>query len=79
MPVDRRWTPARVEKMKAEGESAHDEFEKTLSSLRGLVTGHDALEVLARVAFTMFMRIAGLARDRPLASEAFVFYATECR
>ena len=63
MPVERRWTPARVDKMKAEGEVAQNEFERTLSALRELVTGHDALEVLARVAFSMFMRIAGLSRD----------------
>ncbi|MEG8022125.1 hypothetical protein [Sphingomonas aerolata] len=49
--------------MRSEGESADDEFKKTLSALRAVVTGHDALEVLARVAFAMFMRIAGLARD----------------
>lgn len=66
MPVERRWTSARVEKMKAEGEVAQDKFERTRSALRELVTGHDALEVLARVAFSMFMRIASLQRDPTL-------------
>lgn len=63
IPKDKRWTSNRVATMAVTGEAAQVTFDETLSALRDTITGQDALEVLARVAFTMFFRIAGLQRD----------------
>lgn len=63
MPNRRQWTPERIAKANEAGDTAQKTYETTLARLRGLITEHDALEVLARVAFAMFFRIAGLQKE----------------
>jgi hypothetical protein len=63
MPKGRRWTPEGIAKANEAGDTAQATYETTLSRLRGLITQHDAIEVLARVAFAMFFRIAGLQKE----------------
>src|SRR5437660_11370537 len=63
MPKGQRWTPERIAKANEAGDTAQRTYETTLSQLRVLITEHDAVEVLARVAFAMFFRIAGLQKE----------------
>lgn len=58
-----RWTHDRIAKANEAGDTAQTAYETTLFRLRDLITEHDAIEVLARVAFAMFFRIAGLQKE----------------
>lgn len=57
------WTQDEVAEARARGDAARVEFDTTLAELRSQLAALDPIEVLARVAFSMFLRIAGLAAD----------------